>query len=64
MGPSSNQSSYDEVNAELLHICQHPFHMQSAVIFIGCDGLGHSRLIHRLSQDPTQFLETTPIIVP
>eukprot|EP00965_Chrysotila_dentata_P087710 2896036-Pleurochrysis_carterae.AAC.1 len=58
------QSSYDDVDAELDHIRKHEMHKHSAVLFIGCDGLGYSRLIHRLSQDPTQYLETTLIVVP
>eukprot|EP00965_Chrysotila_dentata_P112978 3732399-Pleurochrysis_carterae.AAC.1 len=51
------QSSYDDVNAELAH-------SSSSVLLIGCDGAGYSRLIHRRSQDPTQFLETTHIVIP
>eukprot|EP00965_Chrysotila_dentata_P119068 3936375-Pleurochrysis_carterae.AAC.1 len=58
------QSSYDNVNAELFHIRRDPLHSECTVVFFGCDGLGYSRLIHRLSQDPTQFLETAPVVIP
>eukprot|EP00965_Chrysotila_dentata_P146132 4826387-Pleurochrysis_carterae.AAC.8 len=58
------QSSYNDVNAELDHIRKHDLHKHAAVIFVGCDGLGYSRLIHSLSQDPTQILETSTIIIP
>eukprot|EP00965_Chrysotila_dentata_P110333 3645040-Pleurochrysis_carterae.AAC.2 len=58
------QSSYDEVNAELYHIRQSASRAEASVVFVGCDGLGYLRLIHRLSQDPRQFLETTPIVIP
>eukprot|EP00965_Chrysotila_dentata_P230012 6197528-Pleurochrysis_carterae.AAC.2 len=57
------QSTYDDVNAELDHIRKHDLHNYTALVFVGCDGSGYSRLIHRLSQEPTQFLETNPIFI-
>eukprot|EP00965_Chrysotila_dentata_P073442 2425688-Pleurochrysis_carterae.AAC.1 len=36
------QSSYDDVNAELETIRNHPTHRHSTVVFIGCDGAGYS----------------------
>eukprot|EP00965_Chrysotila_dentata_P240697 6203856-Pleurochrysis_carterae.AAC.5 len=54
------QSSYDYLNAALLHIRHDPLHSEFTVVFSGCDGLNYSQLIHRLSQDPIQFLETDP----
>ena len=56
------QSSYDDVNFELDLIRQ--FHRYSNIIFLGCDGLGYMRLIHRLAQDPQLYLMSTPIIIP
>eukprot|EP00965_Chrysotila_dentata_P043790 1455884-Pleurochrysis_carterae.AAC.1 len=57
------QSSYDDVNAELLHIRRYSLHSKSTVDFIGCDGLRHSRLIHKLFHYPTQFLKTAPVVI-
>eukprot|EP00965_Chrysotila_dentata_P197100 6177989-Pleurochrysis_carterae.AAC.7 len=44
------QSSYDDVEAKIEVICEHRMHKLSSVIFVGCDGAGYSRMIHKLSQ--------------
>eukprot|EP00965_Chrysotila_dentata_P031260 1040704-Pleurochrysis_carterae.AAC.1 len=58
------QSSYDDVNAELDLMRHSAQHAQASIVFIGCDGLGYLRLIHRLSQDFRLFLESTPVVIP
>lgn len=58
------QSSYEDVNYELKHMRSSRFHKFSDAIMLGGDGLSYMRLIHRLSQDPRQFLETKPLIIP
>ena len=58
------QSSYDDVNAELDTIRRNEMHCSSSVIFVGCDGAGYSRLIHRLAQNPQLYFDTTPAIIP
>eukprot|EP00965_Chrysotila_dentata_P250493 6209482-Pleurochrysis_carterae.AAC.1 len=54
------QSSYDDVEAELKLIRKSPLHYHSSVLFIGCDGAGYSRMIHRLSHNPTCYFMTEP----
>eukprot|EP00965_Chrysotila_dentata_P193869 6176011-Pleurochrysis_carterae.AAC.1 len=58
------QSSSDDVNAELDHIRSHELHKESSKLFIGCYGLGYSRIIHRLSQDARDSFETPPVVIP
>jgi hypothetical protein len=41
-----------------------PYHKYSAAIMLGGDGLSYMRLIDRIAQDPRQFLETVPVIIP
>ena len=58
------QSSYDDVNFELDLMRGSLFHKFSEGLMLGGDGLSYMRLIHRLSQDPRRYLETTPIVIP
>eukprot|EP00965_Chrysotila_dentata_P119043 3935342-Pleurochrysis_carterae.AAC.3 len=58
------QSSYDDVEAELNLICQHELHSHSSVLYIGCDGAGYSRMIHKLSHYPTLYFMTELVIIP
>ena len=58
------QSSYEDVNFELDLMRQSDYHRYSDCIQIGGDGLSYMRLIHRLAQDPQQFLCTKPLIIP
>eukprot|EP00965_Chrysotila_dentata_P110066 3636919-Pleurochrysis_carterae.AAC.2 len=52
------QSSYDDVKAELKLIRENPSHCHSIMLFIGVDGAGSSRMIRRLSHNPTCYLMT------
>ena len=58
------QSSYDDVNFELDLMRRSNYHRYSNCIQIGGDGLSYMRLIHRLAQDPQQYLYTTPVVIP
>ena len=58
------QSSYEDVNFELDTMRNHQYHKYSHMLMVGGDGLSYMRLIHRLSQNPRRFLESTPVIVP
>lgn len=58
------QSSYDDVNFELDLMRRSNYHRYSNCIQIGGDGLSYQRLIHRLAQDPQQYLYTTPVVIP
>ena len=58
------QSSYEDVNFELDCMRKSDYHKYSDCIQIGGDGLSYMRLIHRLAQDPQQFLHTKPVIIP
>ena len=62
------QSSYEDVNFELDCMrksdSKSDYHKYSDCIQIGGDGLSYMRLIHRLAQDPQQFLHTKPVIIP
>ena len=58
------QSSYEDVNFELDLMRQSDYHKYADCIQIGGDGLSYMRLIHRLAQDPQQFLCTKPLVIP
>eukprot|EP00966_Prymnesium_polylepis_P202504 4691560-Prymnesium_polylepis.1 len=58
------QSSYDYVIFEQGLMRNSQFHCVSDFIQLGGDGLSYMRLIHRLAQDPRQYLETKPIVIP
>ena len=58
------QSSYDDVNFELNAMRRSTFHALSDALMLGGDGLSFMRMIHRLSQDPRQYLETKPVVMP
>ena len=58
------QSSYEDVNFEINYMRKSRFHKFCQALMVGGDGLSFMRLIHRLSQDPRKYLETTPIIIP
>lgn len=58
------QSSYEDVNFELDLMRKSVYHRYSDCIQLGGDGLSYMRIIHRLSQDPRQYLETKPVIIP
>ena len=58
------QSSYEDVNFELDVMRSSIFHRYSDALMLGGDGLSYMRLIHRLSQDPRQYLETKPVVMP
>ena len=58
------QASYEDVNFELDLMRSHKYHMDAHCIQLGGDGLSYMRLIHRLSQDPRRFLQSTPVVIP
>ena len=58
------QSSYDDVNFEMDLMRRSLYHRYACCIQLGGDGLSFMRIIHRLSQNPTLFLMTKPIIIP
>ena len=58
------QSSYEDVNFELDLMRRSNWHRYSDCIMLGGDGLSYMRLIHRLAQNPRQFLQTTPVVIP
>lgn len=59
-----SQSSYDDVNFELDYMRNSAYHRLADVLMLGGDGLSFMRLIHRLAQDPRQYLMTKPIVIP
>ena len=38
--------------------------MYSDAVMLGGDGLSYMRIIDRIAQDPRQYLEKTPVIIP
>ena len=58
------QSSYEDVNFELHLMRSSIYHKYSDALMLGGDGLSYMRLIHRLSQDPRQYLDTKPVVMP
>ena len=58
------QASYDDVNFEIKHMRSSNYHKYSDCLMLGGDGLSYMRVIHRMSQDRRQFLETTPVVIP
>lgn len=58
------QSSYADVNFCLHLMRASRFHKYSDCMQLGGDGLSYMRLIDRIAQDPRQFLETVPVIIP
>ena len=55
---------YDDVNFQISWTRSSPWHCHSKLEFVGGDGLLYMRLIHRIAQDPTLYLNTFPIMVP
>ena len=57
-------AKYDDINFQTNWFRRSPLHRWAMLMFLGGDGLSFMRLIHRIAQDPTFFLNTTPLIIP